>query len=102
MDRSPIIEGLRFGTTSDGKGVILKDQLGLTKNYYLIEIVHTHPDHSARRFSGGEGGDVWFAERFNVSVSLSYDNKRFLYKPRGDVNLSNPRYIPERGGIKLN
>lgn len=100
-ERSSLIQGLKFGVAENGDGYIMGGQLGLDKAYKMIEVLHTHPDGSSSRFSGGEGGDVWFAEKFNTNVSVSYHNRRRFYEPRGDVNLESPRSIRERSGSQL-
>lgn len=74
--RNSLFDGVKLGAKN---GYIIKGQFGIEKTSKILEVLHTHPDHSGPRFSGGEFGDVWFAERFNFNVSLSYKGERRIY-----------------------
>ena len=98
--RNMLFDEVRLGV-KDGNGYISKGQFGVDRTSKIIEVLHTHPDHSTASFSGGKFGDVWFSEKFNFDISLSYKGQRRIYQPTGNVNLSRPRKIKSYNGERL-
>ncbi len=96
-----LFDGVRLGKGKDGNAYIIGGQFGIDKTSKILEVLHTHPDKSTARFSGGKGGDVWFSETFKFDISLSYKNQVRLYQPTGNVNLNRPSRIKDASGIQI-